>query len=294
MAFQAWRLSTAVDQKLDLRKGLAWLEALRSVQMPDAERSKVQLCSELGAGLVAFVVSPQTQPGMYGLVDIGAWTTEISFFNLAKSKTDGAAVSFYSGKTERIGVTEVDERALRALYELWSLPIPLGHDRGVRACVREIRQQRESGDFGREALSLDVRLQRVPTPSTLQFPRDCTGERIRDSFRRALVSAGEKDRSQSTWEGFPIYVIGGGKHETSLWERLTGAAPVAARVAPLPWTSVVQDLPASIADRFVIAAGLAVPLPLWHDSRLPHEVEPYRAPAAKPRPTSEELGYDEK
>jgi hypothetical protein len=159
--------------------------------------------------------------------------------------------------------------------------------------VREVREQREAGTFGTTTFSIDRRFERRPTPSTLQFPRDCVGERIRDGFRQAIVAAGDKDRRQSSWEGLPIYVTGGGRRETALWERLAEATPVARGALPLPPNEDVRDLPQGIADRYVIAAGLAVPLPLWHDANLPHEVEPYRAPRAKPRPDSEELGYVE-
>jgi len=292
MTFDAWCLSSAVDQGLPLDRGLAWLEQLRSRELPDLRESKVQLCPELGAALVAFVASPTVRAGMYGLVDVGAWTTEVSFCNLTRS-SDQPTVSFYSGATFRIGGTDVDERALRALYELWNLPLPLGPDPAVRACVREIRGQRENGTFGTKTLPIDKKFTRLPTLSTLQFPRDCVGERIRDGFRQAIVAAGEKDRLQSSWEGFPIYVTGGGRRETALWERLADATLVASGVSPLPPNEDVRSLPAAIADRFVIAAGLAIPLPLWHEAHLPHEVEPYRAPSAKRLPSSEELGYVE-
>jgi hypothetical protein len=293
MTFDAWRLSAGVDQGLPLDRALGWLEQLRSVQLPDLAHSKVQLCSELGAALVAFVASPHTRPGLYGLVDIGAWTTEISFFELARTSSGLPEVAFYSGMTFRAGVTDVDDRTLRAVYELWELPVPLGADRTVRASAYEIRAQREAGRFGAETLSVDTTLERRPTPATLEFPRDCVGERIRDSFRRAIVKAAEKERRPSAWDGFPIYVIGGGGKEGALWQRLDDINALVGSVSPLPENEDVRGVPKALAHRFVIAAGLAVPVPLWHTAHLPDEVEPYQAPKAKPMPVSEELGYDE-
>jgi hypothetical protein len=290
MTFDAWCIADGMDQGLALESGLAWLEQLRPRELPDLAQSKVQLCPELGAALVAFVASPRMRPGMHGLVDIGAWTTEVSFFNLTRSSGQ-PTVSFYSGATFRVGGTDIDERTLRALYELWNLPLPLGPDPGVRTSVREIRQQREIGTFATMTLSVDKRFGRRPTLSTLQFPRDCVGERIRDGFRQAILLAGEKDRRQSSWEGLPIYVSGGGRRESALWERLAEAFTIASGAVPLPPNDDVHGLPPALLDRFVIAAGLALPLPLWHDAHLPQEVEPYRAPRARPRQDSEDLGY---
>jgi hypothetical protein len=294
MTFEGWRLSESVDQGLPLDQALAWIEKLREEEVPSEAVCKVQLCSELGAALVAFVTSPTIGPGIYGLVDIGAWTTEMSFFELTSSNGDWPKVSHYSGDTFRVGVTDVNERALRAVCELWDLlPLPLGADPEVRTAIREISAQREAGRFGMDRLSIDRALTRLPTESTLQFARDCVGERVRDNFRRAIVKASEKEKWPSAWRGFPIYVIGGGRRETALWKRLKETNALVGVVAPLPENQDVDDLPKSLADRFVIAAGLAIPVPLWHEARLPDQVKPYWAPRARRLLDSEELGYVE-
>jgi hypothetical protein len=294
MTFEGWRLSEGVDQGLPLDQALAWVERLREEAIPGDSTNKVHLCSELGAALVAFVSSPTVSLGIYGLVDIGAWTTEMSFFALTSSNGDWPRVSHYSGDTFRVGVTDVDERALRAVCELWDLPpLPLGANPEVRTTIREISAQRETGRFGLDTLSIDRALTRLPTVSTLQFARDCVGERVRDHFRCAIVKASEKDKSENAWRGFSTYLIGGGRRDTALWTRLKETNTLVGTVAPLPENQDVDELPTTLADRFVIAAGLAIPVPLWHEARLPDQVEPYRAPRARPLLDSEELGYVE-
>ena len=49
---------------------------------PPVNRSPVQLCPETTAATISHANSPRPQTGLYGLVDVGAWTTDIQFFRL--------------------------------------------------------------------------------------------------------------------------------------------------------------------------------------------------------------------
>lgn len=298
MTFQAWRLSGGVRQGIELDRALAWLDQVKAVAVPPPEHRRVQLCPESGAALVGFVSSPRSRPGMYGLVDIGAWTTEISFFRLTQREVAGggtAFVSFYSGGTYRVGGTNVDERVLRALWDLWQLSAQPGAETKQREALTELRRQREGNTFGTTTVcTLDELLKRIPPRSVLEFPRDWVGERLRDRFREEIKKAGEIDRAQSAWQGFPIYVFGGGAQETALWCRLAETTPVASGVQRFPSVQNVEGTPASLAGRFLVAAGLALPIPLWHEAHGPRGIEPVTRLRARPLPDSEELGYVER
>ena len=70
-----------------------WLDELRRVEVPPAKERLVELCSESSANVAGYFLSPDAPLGQYSIVDIGAWTTEISFFRLTdvERKTTGEA-----------------------------------------------------------------------------------------------------------------------------------------------------------------------------------------------------------
>lgn len=80
VGFHAWLLSEGMSQGIELEKVLSWIGEIKNRGLPSADQSLVQLCTEAGAAIVSCLASPDMLPGMYGLIDVGAWTTDISFF----------------------------------------------------------------------------------------------------------------------------------------------------------------------------------------------------------------------
>ena len=157
---------------------------------------------------------------MYGLIDIGAWTTDISFFRQVALRftNDGlSTIEFYAAGTYRVAVNEVDERTLRGLFELWDLQELEQQEGEVPLRVTIVRSQRETNQFGRVLFDRE-KIRRSPTDATLQFARECVRERVLDGVRKTLIQAREKERSESAYQGLRIFVTGGGIRERILWE----------------------------------------------------------------------------
>jgi len=143
--------------------------------------------SEAEAGLLWIFRSPAVGQGLYGCVDVGAGTTDVSFFRIAARHEDGTWVkdrmAFYSARSSRVGVDDID----RVLLSL-------------------------SG-FGEWTLD-DVRGREVELMTTAQcalYPqvtRVCDG--IFDTYRCAWRDAYRVEKLQSRWEEFGLFVLGGG------------------------------------------------------------------------------------
>ncbi|MGE4095876.1 MAG: hypothetical protein AB7G75_34115 [Candidatus Binatia bacterium] len=292
VSFRAWQLSDGMRQGIELKTVLSWIGALKDQPVPQENLRLVQLCTEAGAAVMACRASLDLTPGMYGLIDIGAWTTDISFFRhvALKVTNDGlSSIEFYAAGTYRVAVNEVDERTLRGLFELWDLQQSEQQERRPPLCVATVRVQRETQQFGMEWFEIEKR-QRTPTNATLQFARECVRERVLDGVLKTLRQAREKERSASAFQGLRIFVIGGGSRERILWEDIQREIPLVQSIEVLPLLQFESPVPADVAQRLTIAAGLAVPLALWDRIFLPSQVEPVR-----PRPARDWItfGYED-
>lgn len=295
VAYFAWLLSDGVTQGIPLSQALNWLSQIKNLEPPPSEKSMVHLCPETGASIASCVLSPETPSGLYGLIDIGAWTTDISFFDLSQGTAVGVpTIAFYSARTHRIAVNDIDERTFRSIFDLWDLgeaPRDFGST-GVFSAIM-LRQQREQGDFGKVEFLIE-NFKRKPSLATLQFARDCVAERVLHRIRKTLVEASNKDKRESKWKGFRIYVIGGGLQERTLWERVSEEIPVVGKIGPLPLPRSLQGLPKDLYSRFSVAYGLAFPLALWPTNISPSDTTAAAPPAKRPFRESADLGYDEK
>ena len=292
VSFLAWRLSEGMRQGVELSTVLSWIGELEEQTLPQQNSRFVHLCTEAGAAVFACRTSLDLAPGMYGLIDIGAWTTDISFFRQVALRftNDGlSTIEFYAAGTYRVAVNEVDERTLRGLFELWDLQELEQQEGQPPLCVTIVRSQRETNQFGRVLFEIE-KIRRSPTDATLQFARECVRERVLDGVRKTLIQAREKERSESAYQGLRIFVTGGGIRERILWEDIRPEIRLAQSIEVLPLLQFESVVPADVAQRFTIAAGLAVPLALWDRIFLPSQVEPVR-----PRPVREwtTFGYED-
>ncbi len=290
IVFWAWRLSGAVTQGLSMTDAISWLDELRHVEVPPSAERLVELCSESSANVAGYFLSPEAPLGQYGIVDIGAWTTEISFFRLtdvARQHTGKLTLAFHAARSHRVAGGEVDERCCCNVTLLYSEANPSG---GVTADA--VRGQRESGTFGRSPLPLQAYGDPVvPCRSAVDFARDVVAQELRACFHETLGEAYEKEKQESAWHGQVRVLLAGGG---SLDEVLCGGAQhknFVAEVAVVPTPKDLKDLPSSDDyRRFLVAYGLASGSARWPKELLPSATLPIK-PRHRARPTSEELGY---
>jgi hypothetical protein len=93
------------------------LQAARQEPMPDEAHSRTKVYPETHAAMTGFLLLPEAEPGLYALLDIGAGTTDVSFFWFQKNQAGTCAWYYATGTTSR-GMDDVD----RALAGMLNVP----------------------------------------------------------------------------------------------------------------------------------------------------------------------------
>lgn len=280
-------LSDRVQQGLPASEAAAMIAELRSVTPPPPEQSTVQYCPEAQAAIISHLASPEMGPGLYGLIDVGAWTTDVSFFRrvqLVVSDDGILTLEYYAADSHRVAVNDIDELVVRELRD--RVGSAAEH---IVSLLAAVRGQREEGTFG--VASLDGAGD-PPSAEILSTARNAVAARVLKEFRRTLQAARTKEIRLSEWEGkLQLFVVGGGAAETSLWIGIGSNTPVAVGIRALPSSELSHDVPVEVGPRFAVAVGLAIPSALWPRVFLPSSIPPAMPPPVKRLPSFEDLGY---
>ncbi|MYA80353.1 MAG: hypothetical protein F4X39_07490 [Acidobacteriia bacterium] len=169
--------------------------------------------SEAEAGCLWIFESPEVGDGLFGCVDIGAGTTDVSFFRL-KQKHDGLrwvkhGLAFYSSESSPPGVDQVDQ-------------IILQH--------QELDGSQLSTVRGHEAELLDSLGLRAKKEA-----HDVCVRAFKETYQKAWRGAYEKEKKQSSWVDYTLFVLGGGSRLASfrnammksVWEGLLEGRAIA-------------------------------------------------------------------
>ena len=290
VVFQAWRLSGAIRQGMELSTALEWIVRVQQVAVPSDEERLVELCPESGAIVAGYAMSPEMEEGQYAVIDIGAWTTEMSFFRfteVGQLKTGRPARAFHAARSHRVAANQVDDRCRTHVLEMYARDP--GQD---RALAETIRDQRERHVFAEEPLALGGQGKEItPRPSALQFARDLVAEAIGRRFLDTLTEAYANESLESFWQGkLRILFAGGGSLDSVLRSGIRHGFIADSRGVPEP--SDLVGLPAcDDYRRFLVAYGLAHGSARWPRDLLPSQTLPFK-PSRRSMPTSEELGYE--
>lgn len=293
IAAVAWRLGGHVSQGMSAATALGWLESLRRTP---AGSAPIALCPETGAAVVSHITNPTTREGMYALVDIGAWTTDISFFRLSDVSTFSEGIrtaAFYKAETHRVATGRIDQKAAELLDQTSTefgavMRLPSPADR--QAMFRSLRET------GSSPVVLTPGAKSA-TESCLSVARAATGAAVTGRFAstRQKAKAKEGHYNQADWNRLSVFLLGGGSEEPCFENFLRWTSPEMA-LSRLPSDGKLQ-MPGQATTpirirRLQVAAGLAFPLALWPKQFLPSQVEPVPPPpkpAAKSRPDRDEL-----
>ncbi len=124
--YYGWLLADVSKQAWLLDDAIAALERNRLELRPPVEESPTRVFPETHAAMTAYLLLPQSESGLYGLVDIGAGTTDVAFFWLQKDD-ERTTAWYYSAGSRRIGMDDVD----------YALAVPLGIAPNVARAARE-------------------------------------------------------------------------------------------------------------------------------------------------------------
>jgi len=292
ITFDAWRLSEGVSQGIDLNNARNWLSQIKGDSPPSVENSPVLLAPESSAAIVSYVNSVDSEPGLYCIVDIGAWTTDISFFRLSDNTLESTGVQslyFYATEVWRNATKTIDDRLLKSLMELTGIKsVKEFTEKDLYSKLGQLREKRKltamEVGFSTETNNRD----KIKIPAyAVDFARGVTSEIFGRNFSTTLKKASEKETVQERWKNFTIFLTGGGSLETcfrdKIGEKHTSLAPeIRSNMLNFPMlqTKSTDQEP----ERLAVAAGLSHPLPMWPDQVRPSKVSDWIRPPVIPMP----------
>jgi hypothetical protein len=213
-------------------------------------------------------------------VDVGAWTTDISFFRLTDiSLVQGVrTLAFYSARTCRVAADQIDERLCDFLSEIWGVHEVMSSLDGTQDLASLIRLERERGTL-EDANVLWKGVDRGIPSAAVEVARMLTSSAVRRHFIGTLKEAYAKETppQEPKWRDFPILLMGGGSEEACFEKTFRKDVPLTGkvkRVARMP--SALSELAGiqdpSICHRLAVSHGLSFPSALWPRFLRPSEV----------------------
>lgn len=155
--------------------------------------------SEAEAGLLWIYRSPLVGEGLHGCVDIGAGTTDVSFFRIRMRHEDDAwvkdALGFYSARSAPPAMDTLDD----GLAKINGHGLSRGRLRG-----------KENNVIREHVLAKH--------PSVQSVCRE-----IYETYRRAWADAYAKEKRESAWSHYGLFVLGGGSKVDPVVESLRGS-----------------------------------------------------------------------
>jgi len=254
----------------------------------DPENYHQWLRPELGAAMLWGFKSPAIAPGLYSCVDVGAWTTDVSFFRIHSRARDEDfeegvekyGIAFYGGASRPPGMNFVDE-----------------------LLAKELKMARPEELRGKEEQLLNDKIY----PAVI----DEAVDRFFDTYRMGFNSSYNKERNQPAWCNLNVMVIGGGSKVPKIKRRfkefpIDGAGwrdPILLSNLGIP--PDLYNIPSDgIAaknqyqgdiDFLHVAYGLSVHSGDFPETTLSTQMEPFTPePRVRRFKSPEELGYSDK
>lgn len=224
--------------------------------------------SEAEAGLLWMFCSAAVPEGLYSCIDVGAGTTDVSFFRIVSRPIDGTwqkhGMVFFSGESDPPGVDALDEVLVA---------------NGLGDSVPAVR--------GTEA-----ELIQGLNGSALATVRSIVDSSF-SIYRRAFSSGYRKHVSQSAWENYGLFTLGGGNKlpcfkdafRAKVWEQLNHPRLMDAGhpVDLYEWRRDLQPFRGD-ASFLLVAYGLSFQDFDTPPTDAPHEVPPFNPLRERKRP----------
>lgn len=275
----------------NIRQGIPVAEALQywkkattaNVKLPPESARPTFVVPETLAAIVGYVNAREAEEGLHSIVDVGAGTTDISFFRFTRwpSRAKPTA-AFYYAHTVPIGGDEVD-------HELW-LRATGGKSEG-RAARHEIAAALQGVRLAKHMLETHRTMTFSVGSITLTIGREQFEEvaaqfstRVVRAWMDAWREAFRKEGATDRWRDQTLFYAGGGSRLISVPQGLAQAQPRFDVPAPKAKPLFLGEAIAlgkktnskdarHMSDLLAIAYGLSFPLVDYPDFFRPSEVE---------------------
>jgi hypothetical protein len=253
--------------------------------IPNSEARPTFVQPETITAVFQYVMSPAAEAGLYGVVDVGAGTTDISFFRLSTFPEE-MILAIYDAQTHLVGANEIDNGLLDCLADKGALPENIS-DRTRNEWRQQLR-------ILKHRIS-EVNHIKIKTPkgeftiSNEDFERVSLpiGKQVFVKYQETWRKAYKKEVNENKWKEYTLFLIGGGSKIQSIsseiakkpWDRIDKIKLRRLKVPPdLVFGKIQHE---NLEDSFhllAIAYGLSYHPAMYPDIKYPNQV-----PEMKPR-----------
>lgn len=284
MVWRAWSVKDHVQQGMDLLAGLQRIRQISSSSIVPTAESPVQLCPETSAAIVSYVLAPNTREGLYAILDVGAWTSDLSFFRLTsinRGTTGSDTMAFFDADVHHVAGHAIDDRIFRGLCEMWGFDAAQFESRGTRIeLLEDIRRYRERDAWSdkiayKSAEGNIVNDQSIPQ-SVIQFGKEVIACSIQRAFQKTFRSAFQKELDESRWKKVALFMIGGASRQKEISDALRKKFGHIISFEAIKIPNIKTIVSDDVDYRLAVAAGLSYPVGLWPEEIRPSSVKPWR------------------
>lgn len=249
-------------------------------EIPGPEIRTTFVQPETITAMFSYVMSPVADDGLYGIADVGAGTTDVSFFRLSKLNNK---LVIYSAETHVIGANEIDITLLKWLIDQTGSANDLSNN--VRSEFLQLLRILKHQIAHTKRFILKLR-DRECTISSDDFDKIAlpTGETIFSRYQKTWRQAYTKEASQSRWQEYTLFRIGGGSKIPVLKKQLSkkpwdGINGIIFQELEVPMDLNYEKDPHNFKDNFgmlAIAYGLSFHPAMYPNIMPPGEVGPFK------------------
>lgn len=298
--YLAEKLARNVDQGVSISQWMVlYDEAKRRFSyLPEQSDRNVFVQPETVAAVMPYTKSVAAEEGLYAIVDVGAGTTDVSFFRLGPFLP--RQLSFYFAKTHPVGGDDMDSEIANWVADALRCGGIAELDGGLKRLVDliSISKHRLSSGGGMQ-LQLNTRSIRVDGSDIQDI---CIGslQSIYDTYEQAWLGAYKKEDRMSRWKDYKVVFLGGGSRLENVQRRVLRPPREFIRrtdaVKVLPQDDVMvlpsfqkADIEKDL-DFLCVAYGLSFPQVDFNQVRFPRRVDPLEpAPPPLEQPDRDEL-----
>ncbi|NQT45884.1 MAG: hypothetical protein HQ593_00205 [Candidatus Omnitrophica bacterium] len=175
--------------------------------IPGEEERNTFVLPETLASVMSYINSRKATDGLYGIVDIGAGTTDISFFR--HSSAVGHVEGIYSARTVFLGMDDLDVAIYEHIVTLLSCPELFSNSEKIQL-LQQIRIRKQSSY--KQGIKIDL-----PSDKEFYIEKEIVEKliasiigKMRENYIEVWRDAYRKEMRESRWVSFILYVIGGG------------------------------------------------------------------------------------
>jgi len=170
----------------------------------DLQRCSTFVFPETVSAIISYLNSGKASNGLFGIVDIGAGSTDISFFRHYDSQAE-LRESFYAAKSEMIAMDDFDRAIMQTIRSDHNTRD--SSPEAERTLLHKIRCAKANIDPDGLNLGGDnIRLEM----NRIKYATKDVRERIIQCYKRTLGNAFKKEMRQERWNKWTLFLIGGG------------------------------------------------------------------------------------